>query len=102
MSIESSSNGLTEFSSGVLGADFKGSFCLATIGFDAIGSSFSLTLNAAGTNVVQREEIFTDNGGLDMVMDRYASLIVTEVSCKLMTLSWINKTDFFIFVVHGQ
>ncbi len=77
--IESSTNGLTEYNSGIQGADFKGAMCFARIGFDALGSSFAYKLNKRGDRITSREEIFTNNGGLDMYMDRHASLVTTEV-----------------------
>lgn len=77
--IESSTNGLTEYTSGIQGADFKGAMCFARIGFDAIGNSFAYKLNRRGDRVTTREEIFTNNGGLDMYMDRHGSLVTTEV-----------------------
>lgn len=76
--IESSTNGLVEYASGIQGADFKGAMCLARIGFDAKGNSFAFALNARGDGITRREEIFTEIGGLDMYMDRHASLVVTE------------------------
>lgn len=82
--IESSTNGLAEYNSAVQGADFKGSFCFVTIGWDARGSSFSYSLAKNGREAGTREPIFTNNGGLDVVMDRFASLIVTEVRSKFL------------------
>lgn len=76
--IESSSNGLVEYTSAIQGTSYKGAMCFARIGFDQKGGSFALKLNTNGNALLGREEIFTENGGLDMTMDRLGSLVLTE------------------------
>lgn len=76
--IEASTNGITEYSANVLGANYKGAMCFSRIGFGDLGNSFSLFLNKNGTGVTKREGIRTDAGGLDITMDRYGSLITTD------------------------
>ena len=78
MEIEASTNGITEYSANILGAKFKGAMCFSRIGFGDLGNSFALFLNQNGTGVNKREGIHTDVGGLDMIMDRFGSLITTD------------------------
>lgn len=98
--IPSSTNGITEYNSAVLGEEFKGSMCFATFGFDAGGSSFSLKLSSDGKRVEKRDDILPEHGGLDMIMDRYASLVVSEVSIFQRTDE--NCSDFLSSILETK
>lgn len=76
--IESSTNGITEYSANILGSEFKGTMCFARIGFGQDpGKTFALFMNGRGNRVTGREEIMAE-GGLDMKMDRLGSLITPD------------------------
>lgn len=90
--IESSTNGITEYSGNVQGREFKGAMCFARIGFGEPGNSFALFLNRKGDETTRREEIM-DEGGLDMTMDRYGNLVVTD---------FMNRQIKVIRAVHAE
>lgn len=78
--IPSSTNGLTEYSANVLGEGFKGSVCLARIGFGGgdNGNSYVIHLNDSYTRESITNVEGMETGGLDMKMDRFGNLVVTE------------------------
>ncbi|CAN8075525.1 unnamed protein product [Agarophyton chilense] len=78
--MESSTNGLTEYSSNKRGAEWKGALVLARIGFHGgnndRGNSFALFLSDQRT--VKRREEVANVGGLDATMDMNGNLVLTD------------------------